>query len=60
MYLAPAEARQAEICERLGDPEAAIAHYRRFLELWHDADPELGPWIAHARARLQALGVPRR
>jgi tetratricopeptide (TPR) repeat protein len=60
IYLAPAEARQAEVCERLGDPDAAIAHYRRFLELWHDADPELGPWIAHARSRLQALGVPRR
>jgi hypothetical protein len=59
IYLAPAEARQAEICERLGDPDAAIAHYRRFLELWHDADPELGSWIAHARSRLQALGWRR-
>ena len=55
IYLAPAEARQAEICERLGDPGAAIVHYRRFLELWRDADPELAPWIAYARSRLQSL-----
>jgi DNA-binding SARP family transcriptional activator/TolB-like protein len=60
VYLAPAEARQAEICERLGDPDAAIAHYQRFLELWHDPDPEFAPWIAHARSRLKELGAPRR
>ena len=57
IYLAPAEARQAEISERLGDRDAAITHYRRFLELWHDADAELAPWIAHARTRLRALGM---
>ena len=60
IYLAPAEARQAEIRERLGDPDAAIAHYRRFLDLWRDADAELGPWVAHARSRLEGLVVPRR
>ena len=56
IYLAPAEARQGETAERLRDREAAIRHYRRFLELWADADPELAPWIARARARLRALG----
>jgi len=55
IYLAPAESRQAEISERLGDPAGAIAHYRRFLELWREADPELAPWVAHAQSRLQAL-----
>jgi len=55
IYLAPAESRQAEIAERLGDRAGAIAHYRRFLELWREADPELAPWVTHARSRLQAL-----
>lgn len=59
IYLAPAEFRQAEISDRLRDGAAAAAHYRRFLELWRDADPELRPWLAHARTRLQAL-EPRR
>lgn len=55
IYLAPAEARQAAIYERLGDGPAAMAHYTRFLELWSGADPELGDWVAHARSRLRAL-----
>jgi hypothetical protein len=55
IYLAPAESRQAEISERVGDRLGAIAHYRRFLELWRDADPELAPWVTYARSRLQAL-----
>jgi len=55
IYLAPAESRQAEIAERLGDRAGAIAHYRRFLELWRDADPELAAWVTRARSRLQAL-----
>ena len=48
-----AESRQAEIAERLGD--RAMAHYRRFLELWSDADPELAPWVTNVRNRLQEL-----
>jgi len=55
IYLAPAESRQAEIAERLGDRAGAITHYRRFLELWREADPGLAPWVTHARSRLQAL-----
>jgi len=55
IYLAPAESRQAEISERLGDRAGAIAHYRRFLELWREADPEFAPWVTYARSRLQAL-----
>jgi tetratricopeptide (TPR) repeat protein len=55
IYLAPAEARQAVIHEQLGDSAAAAMHYRRFLDLWGDANPEQGAWVAHARSRLEAL-----
>ena len=55
IYLAPAEFRQAEISERLGDRAGAMVHYRRFLELWREADPGLAPWVVHARSRLQTL-----
>jgi DNA-binding SARP family transcriptional activator/TolB-like protein len=55
IYVGPAEARQAGVLEQLGDTAAAAMHYRRFLELWGDADPELGAWVAHARSRLEAL-----
>jgi tetratricopeptide (TPR) repeat protein len=55
IYLAPAEARQAEILDRLGDRAGAGAHYRRFLELWDEADNELGSWVTRARTRLEAL-----
>jgi len=54
IYLAPAESRQAEIAERLGDRAGAVAHSRRFLDLWEEADPALAPWVTHARSRLQA------
>jgi DNA-binding SARP family transcriptional activator/TolB-like protein len=55
IYLAPAEFRQAEILERLGDAPGAAQHYRRFLELWGGADAELSAWVTRARIRLQAL-----
>lgn len=57
IYLAPAELRQAQICERLGDRARAARHYRRFIELWHDADAELQPVVADARRRLNRLGT---
>jgi len=55
IYLAPAESRQAEISERLGDRAGAIAHYRRFLDLWRGADLELSPWVTYAQSRLREL-----
>lgn len=54
-YLGPAELRQAEIYERLGDWTQARAHYRRFLDLWKNADSELQPFIDDARAHLTML-----
>ncbi|HJR17394.1 MAG TPA: tetratricopeptide repeat protein, partial [Gemmatimonadales bacterium] len=52
VYLAPAHRRQAEIYERRGKRELAARHYRRFIELWGEADPELQPAVAEARDRL--------
>ncbi|HSQ31088.1 MAG TPA: tetratricopeptide repeat protein, partial [Gemmatimonadaceae bacterium] len=57
IYLAPAQQRQGEIYDRLGDRRAAAVHYVRFLELWRDADPELTPAVQQARTRLLALNA---
>jgi tetratricopeptide (TPR) repeat protein len=45
----------AELYEKKGDREKAALHYRRFIELWKDADPELQPKVEDARARLRRL-----
>ena len=55
VYLAPAQLRQAEIYDRRGDRNEAVKHYRRFIELWRDADPELQPIVNRARERLSRL-----
>jgi tetratricopeptide (TPR) repeat protein len=51
--------RRAELHERLGDRAQAVRHYRRFLELWRDADPELRPVVDDARRRLERLAGAR-
>ena len=38
-----------------GDSETAALHYARFVELWKDADAELQPRVAAARARLNEI-----
>lgn len=57
VYLAPAHLRQAEMLDRRGDRAAAIAHYRRFVALWSDCDPELRPQVDTVRRRLAELGT---
>jgi DNA-binding SARP family transcriptional activator/TolB-like protein len=54
-YLAPAQLRQAEIYERLGQREKAAEHYGKFVELWKDCDPELRPLMEEARRKVFAL-----
>jgi tetratricopeptide (TPR) repeat protein len=56
IYLAPAYLRQAEIYDRRGDAAKAVAHYRRFVELWREAEPELQPYVTAARGRISVLG----
>jgi hypothetical protein len=54
-FRAPAQLRQAEIHERLGNASEAAAHYARFLELWRDSDPELQPMVSAARQHWATL-----
>jgi DNA-binding SARP family transcriptional activator/TolB-like protein len=55
VYLAPAHLRQAEIYDKRGDRSQATQHYRKFIELWRDADPELQPTVERARKRVGEL-----
>ncbi len=41
--------------DRAGAADSAVAHYRRALSAWRDADPEFAPRIAQLRARVAAL-----
>ncbi len=43
-----------QISEKQGKTDEAIAHYRKFLELWKDADPDY-PGLSDARTRLALL-----
>jgi DNA-binding SARP family transcriptional activator/TolB-like protein len=54
-YLAPSHLRRARIHEAAGALDLAALHYRRFIELWADADAELQPEVEEARARLECL-----
>ena len=47
--------RLGQLYEAKGDPQKAADHYRAFIELWKNADPELQPRVAAARERLKKL-----
>jgi serine/threonine-protein kinase len=49
---------RGQLLERLGDSAGAIAAYRRFLELWAEADAVLEPQRELARTGLRRLGAP--
>jgi tetratricopeptide (TPR) repeat protein len=44
--------RLGELYEAKGNRQKAAAHYRRFVDLWQNADPELQPQVAEVRQRL--------
>jgi eukaryotic-like serine/threonine-protein kinase len=47
----------APLYEELGETERAVHYYRRLIDLWEDADPELQPQVEHARQRIAALDL---
>jgi tetratricopeptide (TPR) repeat protein len=55
VFLPVVHQRLGELYEAKGARERALAHYRLFLELWKDADPELQPRVTDARQRVAAL-----
>jgi tetratricopeptide (TPR) repeat protein len=52
--------RLAQVYEARGDVAAARDYYGRFVDLWRDADPELQPLVADARANIERLSRERR
>ena len=53
--LGPAHKRLGELYEARGDAKQAAKHYATFVELWKNADPDLQPKVAEARARLERV-----
>jgi tetratricopeptide (TPR) repeat protein len=54
VYLAPAQYRLGQIADRAGDSTAALGYYRRFLELWREAEPG-APFVVQAGERVREL-----
>ncbi len=49
------ERRLGELHDERNDRDKAIAHYAAFVNQWRNADPELQPRVAKAKARLGEL-----
>ncbi|HUR93481.1 MAG TPA: protein kinase [Gemmatimonadales bacterium] len=49
--------RSGELYEAKGDRAKAAERYRRFVDLWKDADPELQPGVREVRLRLARLST---
>ncbi|UCC82504.1 MAG: hypothetical protein JSW46_16220, partial [Gemmatimonadota bacterium] len=54
-WLAWAYERLGALYEQRGDTAKAVYYYGKFVELWHDADPELRPRVEAARRAIEAL-----
>ena len=50
-----AHERLGQLYEAKGQADKAAEHYREFIELWKNADPELQPRVAAARAHLKKM-----
>ena len=55
VLFAPVQLREGEIYEREGNPQEAVAHYRRFLARWRDADAQYQPLVRDVAARVARL-----
>jgi hypothetical protein len=47
---------RARLEEAIGDPAAAVANYRFVIDVWHNADSALQPFVEEAREALRRLG----
>jgi tetratricopeptide (TPR) repeat protein/tRNA A-37 threonylcarbamoyl transferase component Bud32 len=47
--------RLAAVHEDLGNREQALEYYNRFVDLWKNADPEVQPMVADAKAKIAEL-----
>jgi hypothetical protein len=56
VYLALAQYRLGQIRDRQRDHRGMLAYYRRFLDLWRDAEPDV-PFLPEARRRVAELEV---
>lgn len=56
-WLALTYERLGELYEERGDLTKAADYYRRFVDLWQDADPELRPRVEEVKRRLTGLGA---
>ena len=54
-YLPTVHKRLGELYEAKAQRDKALSHYRVFIDLWKDADPELQPQVTDARQRVAAL-----
>ena len=59
LFEAPAAYHLGLLAEGRGDHDEARRRYRRVLELWSGAEPELQPRVAEARRRLAELDTSR-
>jgi tetratricopeptide (TPR) repeat protein len=55
LHLARILRRLGELYDAKNNAPKAIEYYQRFMALWKNADPELQPRVAAARARVQQL-----
>jgi tetratricopeptide (TPR) repeat protein len=60
VLFAPVQLREGEIYEREGNAAEAVAHYRRFLARWQDADGKYQPFLRDVAARVARLTRERR
>jgi tetratricopeptide (TPR) repeat protein len=58
LRLPAAHERLGQLYEAKGNAAKAVEHFRAFIELWKNADPELQPRVAGARRRLAILTQP--
>jgi class 3 adenylate cyclase/tetratricopeptide (TPR) repeat protein len=60
VFLARTYERLGELYAGRGESQKAIEYYKKLVELWKDADPELQPRVEAARQAIRALTPIRR